>query len=132
MAQLFSLGGFTREVLYASLSKKSENITPMKILRTALIIGFAHSGLWWLCQAIIHIKNFTPYTNMPEYSSPVGRVAFDVQMIISYPFSFDWMTGNHSHYLQSFQFVTLDSCIWGLCLAVLFSGFRRLHHAPAA
>jgi hypothetical protein len=52
-------------------------------------------------------------------------------MILTFPFSFDWTDG-HAHYLQSFQFVALDSYIWGLCLAVLFSGFKRFHHAPAA
>jgi hypothetical protein len=103
----------------------------MKIPRTALIIGLAHSALYWFCQAVIFTTSFSQYTNMPAYSSPVGRVAFDMQMILTFPFSFDWTDG-HAHYLQLFQFVALDSYIWGLCLAVLFSGFKRFHHAPAA
>jgi hypothetical protein len=103
----------------------------MKILRSALIIGLAHSALYWFCQAVIFTTSFSQYTNVPAYSSPVGRVAFDMQMILTFPFSFDWTDG-HAHYLQSFQFVALDSCIWGFCLAVLFSGFKRFHHAPAA
>ena len=103
----------------------------MKTSRIILIIGLAHFALWWLCQTVIYLKHFTPYTNVAYYSPPVGHAAFVMQTVLTFPLPMVAMYPE-GHHLQTYLFVVFDSCIWALCVGTLLFGARQITHKRAA
>lgn len=118
-----------RDDLHEALSYIS--MKSIKTFRVIPIVSLALFALWWLCQAVIHFTHFTPYTNMAIYSSPVGHVAFTLQTVLTFPFQMAAIYPQ-GHHLQTYLFVALDSCIWGLCVGALFYGVRQISRKHAA
>jgi len=103
----------------------------MKTSRIVLVVSLAHFALWWMSQAVIHFSHFTPYTNVAYHSSAYGHAAFVLQTMLTFPFQMTSMYPEGGH-LQTYSFVALDSCIWGLVLGCLIYVARHNFHKRAA
>jgi hypothetical protein len=100
----------------------------MKTLRIAGIITLAHFTLLWICYAVDWWTTGT--------TSIARNAAHSITEILTYP---PYMLYHFFHpvflvvaQLPFFFIEFLDSCMWGLFLATIIYGFRRIHHVPAA